>query len=101
MQKEHPRKTEESANQLEGCDAKLKGPDRAASCTSPEVHHSVTPAFRGRCGAFLHLRRVQGKAFGIHTMFADGRENFIKHPVFKSFCRWQLAVNDQPVNITF
>lgn len=34
-------------------------------------------------------------------MLADGRENFIKHPVFKSFCRWQLAVNDQPVNITF
>ena len=65
MQKSTPRKTEESANQLEGCDAKLKGPDRAASCTSPEVHHSVTPAFRGRCGAFLHLRRVQGKAFGI------------------------------------
>lgn len=25
----------------------------------------------------------------------------IKHPVFKSFCRWQFAVNDQPVNIAF
>lgn len=34
-------------------------------------------------------------------MLADRRENFIKHPVFKSFCRWQLAVNDQPVNIAF
>ena len=34
-------------------------------------------------------------------MLADRRENFIKHPVFKPFCRWQLAVNDQPVNIAF
>ena len=25
----------------------------------------------------------------------------IKHPVLKSFCRWQFAVNDQPVNIAF
>ena len=32
---EHPIKTEESANQSEGCDAKLEGPERAASCTLP------------------------------------------------------------------
>lgn len=34
-------------------------------------------------------------------MLADGREDFIKHSVFKPFCRWQLAVNNQPVNIAF
>jgi len=34
-------------------------------------------------------------------MLADGRENFIKHPAFKSFCQWQLAVNNQSVNIAF
>ena len=37
----------------------------------------------------------------MHTMLSDGRENFIKHPVFKPFCRWQLSVNDQSVNIVF
>lgn len=30
---EHPIIPEESANQSEGCDAKLQGPERAASCT--------------------------------------------------------------------
>ena len=44
---------------------------------------------------------IQNRIAHIHTMLSDGRENFIKHPVFKSFCRWQLAVNDQPVNIAF
>ena len=44
---------------------------------------------------------IQNGIAHIHTMLADGRENFIKHPVFKPFCRWQLAVNDQPVNIAF
>ncbi len=33
MVQKHPTKTEESANQPEGCDAKLQGPERAASCT--------------------------------------------------------------------
>ena len=31
---------------------------------------------------------IQNGIAHIHTMLADGRENFIKHPVFKSFCRW-------------
>ena len=44
---------------------------------------------------------IQNGIAHIHSMLADRRENFIKHPVFKSFCRWQLAVNDQPVNIAF
>ncbi len=34
-------------------------------------------------------------------MLANGRKDFIKYPMFKSFCRWQFAVNDQPVNIAF
>ena len=32
MVQKHPTKTEESANQPEGCDAKLQGPERVASC---------------------------------------------------------------------
>ena len=44
---------------------------------------------------------IQNGIAHIHTMLADGRENFIKHPTLKSFCRWQFAVNDQPVNIAF
>ena len=44
---------------------------------------------------------IQNGIVHIHSMLADGRENFIKHPVFKSFCRWQFTVNDQPVNIAF
>ena len=41
-----PAKIEESANQPEGCDAKLQGPERAASCTFQNrtaqrgIHHS-------------------------------------------------------------
>ena len=44
--RKHPIKTEESANQSEGCDAKLEGPERAASCTFKNrtaqrgIHHS-------------------------------------------------------------
>ena len=30
---QHQTKSEEAANQPEGCDAKLQGPERAASCT--------------------------------------------------------------------
>ena len=44
---------------------------------------------------------IENRIAHIHTMLADGRENFIKHPVLKSFCRLQFSVDDQPVNIAF
>lgn len=34
-------------------------------------------------------------------MLADGGQDFIEHPAFKSFRRGQLTVNDKPVHIAF
>ena len=49
---EHPIKTEESANQSEGCDAKLEGPERAASCTFCDTQSRASYQSDGRYGAF-------------------------------------------------
>ena len=34
-------------------------------------------------------------------MLANGRQNLIEYPLFKLFCRWQFAVNNQAVQISF
>ena len=70
-------------------------PSRAAFVLVAQPYAGCLALARGRAVAQLDCTA------SIHTMLADGRENFIKHPMFKSFCRWQLAVNDQPVNIAF
>ena len=43
-----PHKTEESANQSKGCDAKLQGPERAASCTFSTIPHMGITSRGGR-----------------------------------------------------
>ena len=58
MMWEHPTKTEESANQPEGCDAKLQGPQGAHTTASGSTKYktqSVVPALAGWCGALLFL----------------------------------------------